>query len=216
MRMAGLTTAERLDPAEAVSPKRRAILSAASALFMAQGYEAVSMDAVARAAGVSKATLYAHFGAKDRLFASIVHEACDTLRHSSIGSFEAAGLPLREALLRLGRQWLRFMLNDTAIAVRRTVIAEGPKFPELARAFYDNGPRLTRVWLGGWIAGEMARGRIRRADPDRAADQFVSLVMAEVVLRVTLGLEPRPDDAELEQQIEAAVDTFHRAYAAGD
>jgi TetR/AcrR family transcriptional repressor of mexJK operon len=210
-----LTTAERLEPAETESPKRRAILSAAAALFMAHGYGAVSMDAVARAAGVSKATLYAHFGAKDRLFASIINEACETIRRTSIGTFESADLPLRDALRHLGRQWLRFMLNDTAIAVRRMVVAEGPHFPELANAFYDNGPRLTRAWLGRWIAGEMARGRLRQADPDRAADQFVSLVSAEVVLRVTLGIEPQPDEAEMELQIDAAVDTFYRAFASG-
>ena len=58
------------------SPKRQLVLDAAASLFMAHGYGAVSMDAVARAAGVSKATLYAYFSSKDQLFATIIGEAC--------------------------------------------------------------------------------------------------------------------------------------------
>ena len=61
---------------EADSPKRQAVIEAAGELFIAQGYGAVSMDAIARAAGVSKATLYAHFASKDKLFATIINEAC--------------------------------------------------------------------------------------------------------------------------------------------
>src|SRR6476659_7929583 len=86
------------DPVEAESPKRRAILDAARGLFMTEGYGAVSMDAVARSAGVSKATLYAHCGAKDRLFAAIIHEACETMRRTSGVEGALADLPLREAL----------------------------------------------------------------------------------------------------------------------
>src|ERR1700678_3279294 len=58
------------------SPKRRQVIDAATELFLAKGYGAVSMDAVARAADVSKATLYAHFASKDALFATIIRDAC--------------------------------------------------------------------------------------------------------------------------------------------
>src|SRR3954451_25099586 len=105
-RMTHVTAPELLEPAEAASPKRRAILEAAAALFMAEGYGAVSMDAVARRAGVSKATLYAHFGAKDRLFAAIIHEACETMRRTSGVEGALGDMPLRDALRSLGGQWL--------------------------------------------------------------------------------------------------------------
>ena len=67
---------------ETESPKRRAILNAATELFAARGYGAVSMDAIARAADVSKATLYAHFESKDRLFATIVQDRLPGKHHS--------------------------------------------------------------------------------------------------------------------------------------
>ncbi|MFO1024383.1 MAG: TetR/AcrR family transcriptional regulator [Acetobacteraceae bacterium] len=203
---------DRPDTVEPASPKRRAILGAAARLFMAEGYGAVSMDAVARAAGVSKATLYAHFGAKDRLFAAIITEACETMRSVDVGD-DRSDLPLREALTRVGRQWLRFLLNDQAMSVRRTVVAEGHKFPELAHAFYDSGPRVTRAWLADWVAREVARGRLACPEPERAAGQFIALLTSDLVLPATLGIGPRADDAAIEQSVQAAVDTFCRAFA---
>ncbi len=208
-----LATIEPPQPVEAESPKRRAILEAAGRLFMTEGYGAVSMDAVARAAGVSKATLYAHFKAKDRLFAAIIHEACETMRHSSGVEGALSGLPLREALRRLGRQWLEFLVAERAVAVRRIVVAEGPKFPELASAFYENGPRLSRAWIARWIGEEVARGRLHCPDAERAAEQFVSLLTGDLMLRATLGLGPPPDAAAIAGQVDAAVDMFCRAYA---
>jgi TetR/AcrR family transcriptional repressor of mexJK operon len=209
-----LTAPEFLEPVEIASPKRRAILEAAAALFMAEGYGAVSMDAVARGAGVSKATLYAHFGAKDRLFAAIITEACQVMREACLGEAESAELPPREALRRMGRHWLGFLLGPRALAVRRIVVAEGVRFPELARAFYDNGPSVTRAWLAGWIQAEAARGRLRCPDADRAAEQFLALLTGDIVLRATLGLGEPPDAPAIEAQVEAVVDTFCRAFGA--
>lgn len=209
-----VTTTQHPDADVATSPKRRAILAAAGQLFMTEGYGAVSMDAVAKAAGVSKATLYAHFRAKDRLFAAIIHEACESMRRSSGVEGTLADLPLREALHSLGRQWLEFLLADRAVAVRRIVVAEGPKFPELAHAFYENGPRLSRAWIARWIAGEVARGRLRWSDAERAAEQFLSLLTGDLMLRATLGLGPAPDGAAISEQVDAAVEMFCRTYAA--
>ncbi|TCZ59832.1 TetR/AcrR family transcriptional regulator [Roseicella aquatilis] len=212
--MTHVTAADLLEPAETASPKHRAILAAAAALFMAEGYGAVSMDAVARAAGVSKATLYAHFGAKDRLFAAILTEACQAMHDACVTGTGTEDLPPREALRRLGRHWLGFLLGRHALAVRRIVVAEGPRFPELARAFYDNGPRATRAWLAGWIEREAARGRLRCPDPALAAEQFTALLTGDMMLRATLGLGEPPDAAAIERQVEAVVDTFCRAFAA--
>ncbi len=197
---------------EAVSAKRRAILDAAAELFLAQGYGAVSMDAVARAARVSKATLYAHFGAKDRLFAAIMEAGCTAMRQgaaASTGSLE--GRP-REALTAMGRHWLNFLLQPRCLAVYRMVVAEGPRFPELAESFHANGPRMTRAWLADWIAGQHAAGRLNAPDPERAAEQFLSLLRGDVFLRASLGL-PAPDAAAVEATVAAAVESFCRTYS---
>ncbi len=157
-----------LDPrTESDSPKRHAVLDAAATLFMAQGYGAVSMDSIAREAGVSKATLYAHFTSKDRLFATIITEACQ----SKIG-----------------------------------------RFPELGAAFYDSGPAQFLLFFSAWLGAQMQSGRLRAADPEVAADQFIALIRSGIYMRASVGLPVKQDEATVQQHVANAVDTFLRAF----
>lgn len=197
--------------AESESPKRQLVLDAATSLFMAQGYGAVSMDAIARAAGVSKATLYAYFNSKDQLFATIICEACQQ-NIAATDLLPGSGTDLREALLGLAGRLLRFLLEDRALAIHRVVIAESMRFPELGRAFYDNGPGLFRRVFGEWLAGQAATGGLRVAEPAMAAEHFIGLLRGGIYLRATLGLAT-PTDAEIDTAVTAAVDAFLRAYA---
>jgi len=193
------------------SPKRQVMLDAAAELFMAHGYGAVSMDAIARAAGVSKATLYAHFSSKDRLFATIIGDACRQNIAAS-ASLPGADGDLREALTAFAGRTLRFLLEERALAIHRVVVAESVRFPELGRAFYDNGPGEFRRAFGDWLASESAVGRMSVADPEIAADQFIGLMRSGLYLRATLGLE-QPSEAEIDVAVAAMVDTFLKAYA---
>jgi TetR/AcrR family transcriptional repressor of mexJK operon len=174
---------------ETMNPKRRAILVAAAELFMADGYAAVSMDGVARAAGVSKATLYAHFTGKEALFGAIVADGCAVMRQQADSFLKRRDLPLQEALVELGMHWQRFMLRPQVRSLHRVMIAEGMRFPALAQGFYDAGPQAMETWLTDWIRGEQARGRIlANVSPDRAAEKFLSLLRGNLFLRATLGL----------------------------
>lgn len=193
------------------SPKRQLMLDAATELFIAQGYGAVSMDAVARAAGVSKATLYAHFSSKDRLFATIIGEACRQNIAAS-AALPSDGSDLREALISFAGRTLRFLMQDRALAIHRIVVAESLRFPELGRAFYDNGPGEFRRAFGEWLMEQDAIGRLRVTDQGLAADQFIGLLRSGMFLRATLGLE-RPTEAEIDTAVAAMVETFLRAYA---
>ena len=192
------------------SPKRQLVLDAAAELFMAQGYGAVSMDAIARAAGVSKATLYAHFTSKDRLFATIIGEACRDIAGAAIQPGNETDL--RAVLIQFAGRLLRFLLEDRALAIHRVVVAESLRFPELGRAFYDNGPGQFRQAFGEWLASQSAAGHLSVADPSIAADQFIGLMRSGLYLRATLGLE-RPSETEIDATVTALVDTFLRAYA---
>src|ERR687894_330345 len=98
-----------LDAEEIRVPKPRAILDAAAELFLAQGFASVSMDAVARRAGVSKATLYAHFPGKDALFAAVVAERCDRMAVDASALAGHADGP-EAALRRLGKAVLGFLV----------------------------------------------------------------------------------------------------------
>jgi len=202
------TAPDLVDP----TPKQRDIAEAATRLFMAQGYAAVSMDAIARAAGVSKATLYAYFASKDRLFASLVGAACT---RSGTGGVEPADgeADLRAALTALGGRVLRFMLEEQSLAIYRVVMAEAVRFPELGRAFYERGAGASRRNLATWLEREMNAGRLLARDPGIAAEQFVSLLRTHLHMRALLGIDPPPTEAEIEATVAAAVETFLRAYA---
>jgi TetR/AcrR family transcriptional repressor of mexJK operon len=193
-------------------PKRRQVLEAASDLFLAHGYGAVSMDAIARAAGVSKATLYAYFASKDELFGTLMREraACDTLNGEL---FPVSVSKLRPVLEAIGQRMLRFLLRPTTLAIYRIAIAESARFPELGRTFYASGPRRFQECMREWIMAQQQAGLVRPADPDTATVQFGALLRCDVFLRATLGLMPAPDDAEIDRAVVSAVETWMRAYA---
>jgi TetR/AcrR family transcriptional repressor of mexJK operon len=193
------------------SPKRSAILAAGARLFMGVGYATVSMDAVAKEAGVSKATVYAHFASKEALFGAIVGERCATIsaQAEEIASHAATA---DGALREMGRLWMRFLLQPESVAIHRTVIAECARFPDLARAFYEAGPGSGHAWLTRRIQEEQRQGRLRPdANPVVAADHMMGLLRGEMYLRTVLG-GPVPSDAAIGAVVDQAVEVFLRAY----
>lgn len=201
-------------PLEApVSAKRRAILDAAGALFLDQGFAAVSMDAVARAADVSKATLYAHFDGKEALFTAIIGARCAALR-AEAEALQPHDAPLPEALARIGGLFLRFLLREDALAMFRLIAAEGGRMPALADAFAEAGPQATRRWLSRWLAEEQAMGRLRPdAEPEEAAASFAALVRGDLHGHAVLHLG-RPAEAAQARAVATAVRVFLAAYGA--
>jgi TetR/AcrR family transcriptional repressor of mexJK operon len=196
------------------SPKRRQVLDAATEMFLAHGYGAVSMDAVARAANVSKATLYAHFASKDVLFASIMRERGLTNKLDDT-LFPTHVADLRAALEAIGLRVTRFMLQERTLAIYRMALAEAARFPELGRAFFDNGPGKFCTWGQHWLGLQQAAGLVRQADLGVATQQFMALLRSGVFLRASLALPPAPGEAEIAATVRAAVDTWLRAYGTG-
>ena len=204
-------SAPALPRPETESPKRQAVLDAAADLFIAQGYGAVSMDAIARAANVSKATLYAYFRSKDQLFATIITEACQAnLDWETV--LPAQGQDVRAALTGFGRRMLGFVLQGRALAIHRVVLAESVRFPELGRAFFDGGPATARTLVAAWLAEQASAGRLRVPDSEVAAEQLMALLRAGLHLRALLGVPPAPNEAEINATVTASVATFLAAY----
>jgi AcrR family transcriptional regulator len=192
--------------------KRAQILAAAARLFMSQGFGATSMDAVAREAGVSKATLYAHFEGKEALFAANVEIECEKLR-------QALEPPLQEvtdvpAMLRqFGAAFLDLVYGPKGIAVYRIMTAEAERFPELGRAFYEAGPARVLAALATLLGRAAGRGLLALADPREAAEQFIALLRGERHLRQLLGIAPAPTPEEKARLLDEAVRVFLKAYA---
>ncbi len=191
--------------------KRRAIARAAARLFFRRGFAGTSMGAVARAAGVSKLTVYAHFGDKDQLFQAVVRERCD--RYNRPESYQIGpGLPARQALHRIGRNFMRLVLDPEVLRFHRVMVGEAARRPKMAQLFFAAGPQRTTDRLTEFLGRGAARGDFELGDPRRAADQFHALLTGMPHFRATLNLRPRSSPRELERHVEDCVDLFLRAY----
>ena len=191
--------------------KMTQILAAAGQLFREHGYGETSMDAVALRAGVSKATVYAHFSDKRELFSAIVFSEDAERGRALIESVHGAG-DLRARLSRLGRAVFDLLMAPETIATHRVVAAEAARFPEIGRAYYENGAARLLQRLEEIFAGAMAAGELRTAHPRRAAEQFVGLVRGDLQLRAMLGVETGITKSLSDTVVRSGVDTFYRAY----
>ena len=204
-------TAASLEPVS--SQKALEILRAARKVFIAKGFEAASMDAVARTARVSKATVYAHFRSKSDLFAAIVAQVAGRLT-GEIHSVMEARLPLRQALMRIGTEFLEVLVDPERVRIFRMMVAETDRFPELGRVFYRAGPLVMQDCLAAFLAEAAAEGKLVIEDSGLAARQLLSLIKSDLHLRCLFDSGTRPSSADCERQVAAAVETFLKAYGA--
>jgi TetR/AcrR family transcriptional regulator, mexJK operon transcriptional repressor len=200
---------ERTPGVRAMKPQQ--IREAAARLFLIQGYGAVSMDAIAREAGVSKATIYAHFADKAELFADLVTEEC-ARQWPDIAMLEAEPGDLREALLAVGTVYAELLVSPKGVQTFRMVVAESPRFPELGRAFYEGGPRLIRDKLAAYLLRAEAQGKLALGDARLAAQQFLAMLRCEHHLRALIGLGEVAGPQDIARVVTAATDMFLRAY----
>lgn len=204
-----------LRPAARRGEARRAeILGIAREVFLEQGYAAASMSAIAARVGGSKGTLYNHFRSKEALFTAFLTEAC-AVEAAHAFDFSDFDGDVGAGLHRLGVRFLRFVLSDTVAAVHRVVIAEGARFPELGRAFYDIGPREGIARFSAFLSAQAAAGLLQVVDAPRAAEQFLELCKAGLHQRRLWGLTEVTSDEEIEANVDAAVYVFMAAYGPG-
>jgi AcrR family transcriptional regulator len=195
--------------------KRRAIIDAATAAFLRSGYLGTSMDEIAAAAGVSKQTVYKHFADKERLFSEIViatvNEASDPV-HDEVRSLQDSG-DIDADLRDLARRQLGLVMQPRIMQLRRLVIGEASRFPELGRTFYEQGPGRTVAALAAAFDRLAARGLLHLDDPLLAAAQFNWLIMsAPLNQAMLLGDDGPPDPADIDRWADDGVRMFLAAY----
>lgn len=162
--------------------KRAAIVRAATTLFLRQGFQATSTEQIATAAAVSKQTVYNRFGDKQALFSEIVlgvtatAEAFAVELSGTLGSVGTAA-DVEPALRRLARRWLAAVLSPDVLALRRLVISEATRFPELAAAYYERAPGRVLGALAEQFARLGERGLLDVPDPARAAADLAFLLV---------------------------------------
>src|SRR3954464_14051686 len=195
--------------------KRRAIVHAITTALLDHGYRGTSMDAVAAGAGVSKQTVYQHFGDKQRLFreliAATVQSASDPV-YDEVRRLADSGR-LEKDLRDLARRLLALVLQPRMMRLRRLVIAEARQFPDMGRYFYELGPGRTIAALADTFAELTRQGRLTASDSKLAAGQFNWLVMAAPLNEaMLLGEDGAPTTRQINRWADDAVRTFLAAY----
>jgi AcrR family transcriptional regulator len=161
--------------AAAQLPER--ILDVATELFLTEGFGATSIEAVAERARISKRTFYHRFKDKADLFRAVVHR----LIARWLPPFDAALVEsgtVDEILLRSARRILDIALSREALALHRLMLAEAPRFPELAMVISDSGARAGHDMLAALLERQRRAGRLALHDSRFAAEQFITMVLA--------------------------------------
>ncbi|HTS96035.1 MAG TPA: TetR/AcrR family transcriptional regulator [Streptosporangiaceae bacterium] len=197
-------------------PKGEAIAAAALRLFLRDGYERTSVDAIAAEAGVSKRTIYNRYGDKETLFLSVLRETYAAMI-AAFGRVADAHLSeigdVQQDLTAFARE-VAFTVTTAPerIALVRLILAEAPYFPALIRA--EAGPQT----MHGIIARHLARlgqaGRLAITDPDEAADHLLGLTFSQINTRTLFGVIPA-GRAEIDRLVTSGVAAFVRAYRPG-
>lgn len=192
---------------EAALRRDERLVEIAAAMFMQRGFDATSIDAVAEAASVGKATLYARYQDKAALFAAVFERQIDRclapLDESLASSISG---DVEDALVKIARNMMAAALTPEALAIKRIMISQAIRFPELARMAHVAGWQRSTVATAAVLRHFAKEGQICVENPELAADLFLSLVAGRQSTIAMLGIEF--DRAQIDQRIEAAVKLF--------
>jgi TetR/AcrR family transcriptional regulator, mexJK operon transcriptional repressor len=205
---------------EAVLPgrsalKRQSILSAGQQLFLTNGYQGTSMDQVAAMAAVSKQTVYKHFGEKRELLFAIVTDALDSAAGPIRGRIAALAesTDLEADLVDLAGDYLRSVMQESVVQLRRLVIGEANRLPELARLYYEHAPLRTLGSLSDAFARLHERGVLSAPEPSLAAEHFAFLIVGRPIDQALFDGAPAVlADVDVDSYARAGVGVFLAAY----
>ncbi len=199
------------DASPKIGRKWAQIETVARRLFLEHGFMNTSMDAVARDAMVSKATLYAYFPSKEALFAHLIAEECNE-KQSHLQIPDLDNHDLATALRSFAREYVRIFLDGDKMAFFRVVTAESARFPALCHLFFEAGPGNNIRRVAAFLEEAKARGLLDFPSACVAATQLVSLVRGELPLCTALGIR-QPTEDEIAEVIDSGLTVFLKAYA---
>jgi AcrR family transcriptional regulator len=190
--------------------RRERIVEVARQVFFEAGYANATMSMISERLGGSKATLYAYFKSKEDLFAAIINDQCAFLQ--AMGNLPTDRSNLRQTLTVLGREILKMVLSDQAIRTHQLVIEESKRNPELAQQF--NAIIETRARTGAMqmLIEANALGQIHTPDLEEAKRVFASNLFGKLHMERVMGLRPELTEAEINRQVDLAVDVFITYY----
>jgi TetR/AcrR family transcriptional repressor of mexJK operon len=195
--------------------KRLTILSAGRDLFLSNGYQGTSVDQIAASAEVSKQTVYKHFGDKYELLLAIVTSALDstvTPFLERIGALSQT-TDVETGLTALAADYLRAVLQEPVVQLRRLVVGEANRVPELAQLYYEQAPARTLAAFADCFAALHDRGLLCVTEPAMAAEHFAFLIVGRSIDRALFYGGPQVlADIDIDDYVRAGVRVFLAAY----
>lgn len=196
--------------------KREAIVEAACALFLEQGY-GVSMEAIAAKAGVAKQTIYNLFSTKEQLFGAVVAGHSEIVVAAVTEAREDA--EPRAVLTAIAHELLSLLSSERIAKVYRlmmSAVIEAGGYSEMCDQFYDNGPRRGTRQLAAYLARQHEIGRLDVPEPMLAAESFFGMLNGHMLIRNMMGLQSHWTERDLAAKAEYAVSAFLRNHARTD
>lgn len=195
-------------------PERlRRIMEAARNHFYAHGLERASVDAIAAEAGVSKMTVYSHFGSKEGLFEAVVKDRTERVMDGSPDGGALDPLKPRESLLAFGEQFLALTREEHTLGKFRSLYSAASAHPEACQAFYRQGPERLNNQLATFLRHANEAGTLTVKNPRLAADLFLAMFLGDGHMRGMLMME-MPDARQDKALIREAVRVFLAGYGA--
>lgn len=192
--------------------KRQAILKAAGEVFREVGFERASMSDIRERIGGSKATLYNYFPSKEALFFEVMHQAKSGELQAITGALDPEARDIKHELVRFGQNFITVLYSPEAIAVRRLAIAES-RNSDIGRLTFEGSTDLLEKQVAEYLKKSMKRGALRTANPRIAAMHLLSLLEAEHLQRVLLGVVDTVKPDAVAGAVRRAVDVFLSGYA---
>jgi TetR/AcrR family transcriptional repressor of mexJK operon len=194
--------------------KCRVILEAATDAFLSKGYDGTSMDDIATLAAVSKPTVYKYFADKERLFAAIALASTDQVVDlvRLISDALADTSDVEQNLNWLARRFIGVLMEPRMLRLRRLIIANADRFPEVGRTWYGQGFERVLNTLATSFQELAEHGKLRLDDPLLAANHFAGLLLWIPVNQAMFSGSNPYTEADLDRYAQGAVSAFLRGY----
>lgn len=183
-------------------------MSAAHGLFAMKGYSQVSMDDIAKAAGVSKRTVYAYYKTKDDLFSAFLESYCETL-HLTFEEQLDQDANLSECLYGFARTFLSCLLTQERIDFYRILLSESVPLPHIGAKFLETGPNhCARILAQFFIDYSLKKNTPLPASAEALANSFIGAAITKIHLRLSLTNSPPPSESEIHDLAKLTADIY--------
>ncbi len=196
---------------ESTNIKRQAIIEGATEMFLQYGFKGSSMDKIAHAAPVSKATLYKYFDSKDALLAAVIENLSLNL-FQVVDEVSIETESIENSLKKIAMAFVDLIFSKDALGIYRLIIAECKNFPESGQLVYDSAPKIVTHQLKKYLHDLNQRGQVAIAEIDFAAEAFISLLKGDLHFKCLLGIKKQASVEEKNQLIEQTVTFFMRGF----